>query len=146
MRIVFWQNLLSFYQAPHITALAAHPGVEVTWVVQETITLDRIAQGWKVPEVNGVTVVVAPDEVAIQRLVGERPEDSVHIFTGIHQDPVARKAFYLCLKTPARMGLLVEPPFPGRVRDLLSPPAALEPPACVWKATFVYFGDGPYVG
>ena len=122
MRIVFWQNLLSFYQVPHITALAAQPGIEVTWVVQAAITPDRVAQGWKVPEVRGVTVVVAPDEAAIQTLVGERPEDSVHIFTGIHQDPVARKAFYLCVKTSARMGLLVEPPFPGRVRDLISPP------------------------
>ncbi|MGI4788524.1 MAG: glycosyltransferase [Janthinobacterium lividum] len=121
MRIVFWQNLLSFYQVPHITALAAHPNVEVTWVVQEIINPDRIAQGWKVPEVYGVQVVVAPDNAAIHRLVSERPEDSVHIFTGIHQDPIARKAFYLCVKSSAKIGLLVEPPFPGRLRNLISP-------------------------
>ena len=121
MRVVFWQNILSFYQVPHLTALAARPDMQVIWVVQEAITPDRAAQGWKVPQVKGVELVVAPDDAAIERLVSERPADSVHIFSGIHQDPIARRAFYLCLKTPARMGLLNEPPFPGRLRDLISP-------------------------
>ena len=122
MRVVFWQNLLTFYQVPHLTALAAHPNTQVVWVVQQAITPDRIAQGWKVPEVSGVEVVVAPDDGKIRRLVNDRPEDSVHVFSGIHQDPIAHKAFYLALKTPAQIGLLNEPPFPGRLRDLISPP------------------------
>ncbi len=121
MRVVFWQNILSFYQVPHITALAAQPGTEVVWVVQQTITPDRVAQGWKVPDVPGVEVVVTPDDAAVERLVAERPNESVHIFSGIHQEPIARKAFYLCVKTPAQIGLLNETPFPGRLRDLLSP-------------------------
>ncbi len=122
MRVVFWQNILSFYQVPHLTALAAHPNTQVVWVVQQAITPDRIAQGWKVPEVSGVDVIVAPDDAEIRRLVSECPEDSVHVFSGIHQDPIAHKAFYLALKTPAQIGLLNEPPFPGRLRDLISPP------------------------
>ena len=121
MRVVFWQNILSFYQVPHLTALAAQPDTEVVWVVQQAITPDRVAQGWKVPDVHGVEVVVAPDDAAVQRLVSERPSESVHIFSGIHQEPTARKAFYLCVKTSARIGLLNEPPFPGRLRDLISP-------------------------
>lgn len=121
MRVVFWQNILSFYQVPHLTALAAQPGMTVVWVVQQTLTPDRIAQGWKVPDAPGVEVIVAPDEAAVQRLVSERPEESVHIFSGIHQEPLARKAFYLCVKTPAQIGLLNETPFPGRLRDLVSP-------------------------
>ncbi len=122
MRVVFWQNILSFYQVPHLTALAAHPNTQVVWVVQQAITPDRIAQGWKVPEVSGVEVVVAPDDGEIRRLVSEGPDDSVHVFSGIHQDPVAHKAFYLALKTSAQIGLLNEPPFPGRLRNLISPP------------------------
>jgi phosphatidylinositol alpha-1,6-mannosyltransferase len=121
MRVVFWQNILSFYQVPHMAALAAHRNMEVVWVVREAITPDRVAQGWKVPEVSGVQVVVAPDDGEIKRLVAERPEDSVHIFSGIHQDMIARKAFYLSIKTSARIGLLNEAPFPGRLRDLVSP-------------------------
>ncbi len=121
MRVVFWQNILSFYQVPHLSALAAQPDTEVVWVVQQTITPDRVAQGWKVPDVPGVSVVIAPDEAAVRELVGERPAESVHVFSGIHQDPIARKAFYLCVKTPAQIGLLNEPPFPGRLRDLISP-------------------------
>ncbi len=121
MRVVFWQNILSFYQVPHITALAGLSDTEVVWVVQQAITPDRVAQGWKVPDVPGVEVVVAPDDAAVQRLVSDRPSDSVHIFSGIHQDPIARKAFYLCVKTTAQIGLLNEPPFPGRLRDLISP-------------------------
>ena len=121
MRVVFWQNILSFYQVPHLSALAAHPDTEVVWVVQQAITPDRVAQGWKVPEVPGVQVVVAPGDATVTRLVQEHPAESVHIFSGIHQDPIARKAFYLCVKTPAQIGLLNEPPFPGRLRDLISP-------------------------
>ena len=121
MRVVFWQNILSFYQVPHLSALADQPDTEVVWVVQQAITPDRVAQGWKVPDVPGVQVVVAPDDAAIAGLVSERPKESVHVFSGIHQDPIARKAFYLCLKTPAQIGLLNEPPFPGRLRDLISP-------------------------
>lgn len=121
MRVVFWQNILSFYQVPHIAALAADPDTEVVWVVQQAISPDRVAQGWKVPDVPGAQVVVAPDDLAVQRLVSERPKESVHIFSGIHQDPISRKAFYLCVKTQAQIGLLNEPPFPGRLRDLISP-------------------------
>ncbi len=121
MRVVFWQNILSFYQVPHITALAAQPDTEVVWVVRQTISPDRVAQGWKVPEVSGVQVVVAPDEAEVAQLVSDCPKNSVHIFSGIHQEPMARKAFYLSLKTPAQIGLLNEPPFPGRLRDLVSP-------------------------
>ena len=113
--------MLAFHQVSHITALAAHPGVAVTWVVQEALSPERSALGWTVPEIAGVEVVVAPDEAAIRRLVSERPDDSVHVFTGIHQDPVARKAFYLCAHSAAKVGLLVEAPFPGRLRDLISP-------------------------
>ncbi len=122
MRVVFWQNILSFYQVPHITALAAHPDTEVVWVVQQAITPDRVAQGWKVPDVPGVQLIVAPEDDEIGRLVGERPEGSIHIFSGIHQEPVAHKAFYLAVRTPARIGLLNEAPFPGRLRDIAMPP------------------------
>ena len=122
MRVVFWQNILSFYQVPHLTALAAHPDTQVVWVVQQAITADRIAQGWKVPEVGGVEVVVNPNDGEIRRIVHDCPEGSVHVFSGIHQDPLAHKAFYLALKTSAQIGLLNEPPFPGRLRDLISPP------------------------
>ncbi len=122
MRVVFWQNILSFYQVPHLTALAAQLDMQVVWVVQQAITPDRIAQGWKVPEVRGVQVVVCPDDAEIRRLVQDCPDECVHVFSGIHQDPVAHKAFYMALKTKAQIGLLTEPPFPGRVRDLVSPP------------------------
>ena len=121
MRVVFWQNMLSFAQVPHLLALAALPGTEVVWVVQEALAPDRAAQGWKVPDVPGVQVVVAPDDAKVARLVQEHSAESAHVFSGIHQDLVARKAFYLCVKTPAQIGLLNEPPFPGRLRDLISP-------------------------
>ena len=121
MRLVFWQNLLSFYQVPHLTALAADPDVDVTWVVERIISPDRVAQGWKVPEVRGVKVVVAPDRAAVRDLVCLNPGDSVHIFSGIYQQSTIRSAFYACVKTSARIGMLTEPPVPGPLRDLLSP-------------------------
>jgi glycosyltransferase involved in cell wall biosynthesis len=41
-RFVFWQNILAFYQVPHISALAALPDHEVIWVVEELLTPDRV--------------------------------------------------------------------------------------------------------
>ena len=107
MRFVFWQNSLSFYQAPHIRGLAER-GHEVYWVAQEALPADRKLQGWDVVGAGNATVIVAPDEATIDRLVLAEPGTSTHIFTGVGAFPMVKKAFHRCLRTNARMGLLVE--------------------------------------
>jgi glycosyltransferase involved in cell wall biosynthesis len=122
-RWVFWQNQRAFHQVPHITALAETSGIRVTWVVAELVDEERAAQGWSVPDIQGVDVVVAPDEIQMARLVQQDQDCSIHVFGGIHLDPLARTAFHSCSKTRARIALLNEPPIPGSgIRNLLVRP------------------------
>jgi glycosyltransferase involved in cell wall biosynthesis len=113
--------MLAFHQSAYISALAEIPGVEVVWCVKEEVAADRLTQGWKRPNTGKVEVIVDPDSARIDSILSDRQAESIHIFTGIFQEPLAREAFYKCCKTKAKIGLLNEPPFPGKLRDLLSP-------------------------
>ncbi len=106
MRIVFWQNILSFHQAPHIRALARQH--EVVLVAEADISNDRKSLGWSVPDTGNAQVVIDPSTKVIQSLIREKVEESIHIFSGINSFPMVEKAFHYCLATRARMGLLVE--------------------------------------
>jgi len=107
MRIVFWQNLLAFYQAPHIQALA-EMGHSVVWVSQEEVSEERRAQGWSIPNYSNMNVCLAPSDEEIKRLIQEAGPEAIHVFSGLHGFPMVTKAFHECLKTSARLGLLIE--------------------------------------
>lgn len=108
IRLVFWQNILAILQSAHIRELAAKDGVEVTLVVPESLDPERRTQGWTIPDFGQATIVVAPPLAKIEALIQEKPEESIHIFSGIRAFPVVKEAFLLCVPTQARMGLLVE--------------------------------------
>lgn len=120
-RIVFWQNMLSHHQAGVMKCLAEKPDLDITWAVKEPLSDDRRACGWFVPDVGRVRIVVDPSTEAMRELLHARARESVHVFTGIHREPLAKAAFKACLSTEATMGLLVEPPMPGGIRPLLLP-------------------------
>ncbi len=105
--------MLAFHQVAHISALARTTGFDVVWVVKDLILPDRAKQGWSVPEVKDASVVVDPDLSKTAELIQERQDESLHIFTGIHQEPLAKRAFELCVRGKARIALLNEPPIPG---------------------------------
>lgn len=108
MRIVFWQNMMAFHQSAHIRALAATPGCEVTWVVQETVLPERAALGWPVPDPDPAQVVVDPDYAAVDALVSDRPERSVHIFSGLRGYRTIERGLTACLAATPTLGFLVE--------------------------------------
>jgi glycosyltransferase involved in cell wall biosynthesis len=108
VRIVFWQNMLSFHQSAHIRALAATPGCEVTWVVQEIAPPERVALGWPVPDAGRARVVVNPDDAAVGDLARERQDDSVHVFSGHRACRVVARGLAACTPTTATIGVLGE--------------------------------------
>ncbi len=108
MRIVFWQNMMAFHQSAHIRALADMCGLEVTWVVQETLSPERAALGWPVPDPGRARMVPNPSPEAICELAAQRPEDSVHIFSGLHGYSTVERGLAACLPTRAVIGLLAE--------------------------------------
>jgi glycosyltransferase involved in cell wall biosynthesis len=108
MHLVLWQNMLSFHQSAHIRALAATPGCEVTWVVQEIAPPERAALGWPVPDAGQALVVVDPDDAAVFDLARERQDDSVHIFSGHRAYRVVARGLAACTPTTATIGVLAE--------------------------------------
>lgn len=80
--IWFWQGIVS----PHMTGLAvalARLGCKVTYVAEESLSVDRVAQGWGVPEMAGVALVYAATAHAVQQTVASASLDSVHVCQGI---------------------------------------------------------------
>lgn len=108
MRIVFWQNMMSFHQSAHIRALAATLGCEVTWVVQEAVLPERAALWWPVPDAGPAQVVVDPDYATVDELVSDRPERSVHIFSGLRGYRTIELGLAACLAATPTLGFLVE--------------------------------------
>ena len=108
MRIVFWQNELAILQSAHIRSLAARAGHDVTLVAETDLYPERRALGWAIPNFGQARVFVAPDDAEIGRLVGERPSESVHIFTTIHAYRLVSKAFRRAIRTEALVGVFSE--------------------------------------
>lgn len=113
MRIVFWQNMLAIITSPYIQALAEKDGLEVVWITEESLAKDRKDLGWGVPEPGKAKIIVAPDKKTIKALIYDRPNESVHIFSGHYVYPMVKYAFCLCKNTTARIGFISEP-FDGR--------------------------------
>ncbi len=108
MRLVFWQNMMAIHQSAHIRALAARPDLDVTWVVEEAITPDRVEQGWPVPDAGKAMIVVNPGDAEMDALLHEAPDNSVHVFTGIRPYPMVWRAYKKSRSLKTRRGLLVE--------------------------------------
>lgn len=80
--IWFWQTIVS----PHMAGLAAalaRLGCKVTYVAEEPMSGDRVAQGWAVPELPGVALVYAATPHTVQQTVAGASLESVHICQGI---------------------------------------------------------------
>lgn len=108
MRIVFWQDTLSFHQSAHIRSLAAMPGCEVLWVVRETLRPERRAMGWPAPDPGRAQVVVGPGAGSVRELARERPHESVHVFSGLHGCSTVESGLAACLPVAATIGILAE--------------------------------------
>ncbi len=66
MKFVFWQNIISIHQSAFLNALTAHH--ELTLVVEKDIEEERKGQGWNIPGLERINVVVAPTDAVIEIL------------------------------------------------------------------------------
>lgn len=86
-----WQMIVSPHMAPLAAALA-RLGCKVTYVAERTMSDDRAADGWAAPELPGVNLEFACDDVAVQRLVQSAAADSIHICQGIRANKLVAVA------------------------------------------------------
>lgn len=80
--IWFWQRIISPHMADLAVALARR-GSKVTYVVQRTMSEDRAQQGWLVPSLSGVKLLLAENKEEIERLAQMASSDSIHICQGV---------------------------------------------------------------
>ncbi len=111
MHLVFWQNILSPHQAPYMRALS-ELGHEVTVVATESMTADRRALGWKVPDLGRARVVIGPHEAEVRQLIESSPPDSIHIMAGARWTRLGNQAVQHCWALKRRIGIISEAPDP----------------------------------
>jgi glycosyltransferase involved in cell wall biosynthesis len=111
MHFCFWQNILSPHQSPFIRALAGQ-GHDVTVVTVATMTPDRLALGWKVPDHGTAKIIVAPNPAETQQLVESSPKEAFHLMAGARWTPLGNLALRQCLTSRRRVGILTEAPDP----------------------------------
>ena len=111
MEFVFWQNILSPHQSPFIRALAEQ-GHEVTVVAVETMTPDRLALGWKVPDHGAAKIIIAPKPSESVQLIEGSSKEVVHVMAGARWTSLGNLAVRQCLASKRRVGILTESPDP----------------------------------
>ena len=115
MRIVFWQNCLSPHQLPYICHLMDDDRVdEVIIVAEEEISAERKRMGWQLGDYCGIErckLYIKPDDGVIYRLLEEKQDESVHLFSGIHSFPYIFKCLKMSLSYKIKRGIITEIPY-----------------------------------
>jgi len=109
MRIVFWQNIISPHQSSYLVALATMD-CDVVVVAHEAISVSRQQQGWGVPELPGIQVIIAPNEQQIKDIIQQENDSSVHIFAGARENMLGVAAMWEAISAGVRIGMLSESP------------------------------------
>lgn len=99
LEIWFWQVIISPHMADLAVALARRRGCKVSYVVRQAMSDDRARQGWTAPALPGVTLHLADNNEAVQRLVQQATVDSIHICQGVRaNDPVGLAQIALAVR------------------------------------------------
>ena len=108
MKIRFWQNIISPHQVDVFEALASMVDVEVSLVVQEKMTEDRLNLGWNVPTLSNINVEQGITDTKIETLLDEKKD--IEIFTAPWGYPSLRQSFRKAIwREDARVALMSEP-------------------------------------
>ena len=107
MRVVFWQNCVSQYQATLVRGLSEIAETEVIWTVEQ----EGWRSYWDFPDIGRAQLVVKPSPRTAEALLNEDESNSLHIFSMHHHPkglPVIFGAFRKCLAGRSRMAFLGE--------------------------------------
>jgi glycosyltransferase involved in cell wall biosynthesis len=67
----------------------------------------RKKDGWEIPDIGSIDVIVAPSNEEFKTLF--KNKDDIHIFSGISAYPLVYKGFKKAIKNKSRIGILSEP-------------------------------------
>ena len=107
-RIVFWQGSPSPHQSSYLRALAdLLPEKTIVGVFERHLEKERLALGWRAPNLGRMEIVMSPDRRTIEEIALREPENTVHIFGGLRV-PMVNRALGNCAPTNALIGVLSE--------------------------------------
>jgi glycosyltransferase involved in cell wall biosynthesis len=95
MKFIFWQNIVS----PHLSFFLRNLSeiYPVILVVDRLMDEDRIKQGWEVPYLGNVKIMIIGDLNDVNHLINNQNEYH-HFFSGFNISPIIHKAFNLIIK------------------------------------------------
>lgn len=105
MKFTFWQNVVSIHQSAFIKSLAKEH--EVTLVAAEKLDAQRLKEKWDIPDMGRATVVIAPTNEEISRLLDTT--GTQHVFSGIDAYPMVYQAFKMAVKRNVDISVMAEP-------------------------------------
>ena len=105
--IWFWQQMVT----PHMATLAAalaERGFKVNYVANEILSKERIQQGWKMPELGNVKLLLAPNKDTVIRYALNAPKDSIHLCQGLRGNGLVSYAQRVIRKRGLRHWAMME--------------------------------------
>jgi glycosyltransferase involved in cell wall biosynthesis len=105
--IWFWQSMVT----PHMVALAAalaERGFKVNYVANENLSKERIQQGWKMPELGKVKLLLAPNKDTVIHYALNAPKESIHLCQGLRGNGLVSYAQRVIRKRNLRHWAMME--------------------------------------
>ena len=102
-----WQTIISPHMAGIAVALADR-GHAVTYLAEQTITTDRVEQGWQIAELPGVVFRLVDSTAAIEAAVSSAPVDSLHVCQGLRANGLIGHAQHMLRRRGLRQWAVME--------------------------------------
>ncbi len=106
MEFVFWQNIIAIHQKALLTELSRLH--KVSLVVEQESYQFRLEQGWNVPDMGDVNIIVAPQADKLDHLLLKFRE-AIHIFSGFQTYRTTHFAFLFALNNRLKTLVYTEP-------------------------------------
>ena len=94
----------------------------MTLLAETPMMRKRSTNGWVVPQLENVKVIVKPEDSDIMNIISDSGQDSLHIFHGMHYPPSIPKALDFAIQSKRRTAIWSEPyhwkGFKGYLRHL----------------------------
>ena len=113
MKLIFWQNCVSPHQLPYIQELYKDERVsKVILIAPVWEVAVRKKMGWENNLcLDGLDVIISPDNLKIESLLNENQENTIHLFSGIRADKFVYNCFKKSLAYNIKRGIITEPPY-----------------------------------
>lgn len=123
--LYLWEPVLSPHKIGLCKALLGSGRVrQLYYISQKDFLPDRRDMGWSTPELGDIKYIGGPTEQECAEIVDKSPEDSIHLFSGIHWVPAIVSGLKFAMRANRRFGLMCEPRdidgFKGKLRLLHS--------------------------